>query len=61
MTTIDEDIQRLKGLEQDYQGLIDRLESKGPAGNHAEIFHLERKLCKVIAARLDLESRGLVK
>jgi len=61
MTTLDEDIQRLKALEQDYMGLIDKLEAMGKAGNYAMINNLQRKLCRVIETRLDLESVGLVK
>ena len=56
MATLQEDIERLKALEQDYEALIQRLKKDGPAGNYGEIFQLERKVCKVIAKRL--ESRG---
>ena len=60
MPTVQEDIEKLKALEQDYEALIQRLKKDGPAGNYAEIFQLERKVCKVIAKRLELEGRGLV-
>ena len=60
MTTLQEDIERLKALEQEYEALIQRLKVNGPAGNHGEIFELERKVCKIIAKRLELEGRGLL-
>lgn len=60
MPTIDEDIQRLKGLEQEYKEIIESMHEHY-AANFGLIQETQRKLNRIKLARLDLESRGLVK
>jgi hypothetical protein len=59
MATLDEEIERLKQIEQGYNELIDKM-SEHPQSNYGLIQQAERKLSIVKLKRLDLESVGLV-
>lgn len=59
MTTLQEDIDKCKELEHNYDLVIEELEMQGP-GMYGLVAEAKRKRSQITMKRLELESKGLV-